>query len=94
MFRVYWMWPGVSLGGREVAVGHVDGDPLLAFGAEAVGQQRQVRVLVATIARRALDRLELVLEDRLAVEEQPADQRRLPVVDRTGGGQAKQLHQK
>src|SRR5256885_11974144 len=28
--------------GGEVAVGHVDGDALLAFGRQAVGQQRQV----------------------------------------------------
>jgi hypothetical protein len=35
--------------------------------------------------------LELVLEDRLGVVEQAADQRRLAVVDRTGGGEADQL---
>ena len=53
MLRVYCTWPGVSammnlrLGRREVAVGHVDRDALLALGAEAVGQQREVGVVVA-----------------------------------------------
>jgi hypothetical protein len=48
MLRVYCSWPGASPmmnlrdGGGEVAVGHVDGDALLALGAQAVGQQRQV----------------------------------------------------
>ena len=66
----------------EVAVGDVDGDALLALGPQAVGEQRQVRVLVAPLAAGALDRLELVLEDRLRVVEQPPDERRLAVVDR------------
>ena len=35
--------------GREVAVGDVDRDALLALGAQAVGQQRQVRVVVAAV---------------------------------------------
>jgi hypothetical protein len=35
--------------------------------------------------------LELVLEDLLGVVEQPADQRRLAVVDRPGRGDAQQL---
>ena len=34
----------------EVAVGDVDGDALLALGAQAVGEQREVRVLVAALA--------------------------------------------
>ena len=101
MLRVYWMWPGVSammnfrFGRGEVAVGDVDGDALLALGPQAVGEQREVRVLVAPLARRALDRLELVLEDRLRVVEQPADERRLAVVDGPGGGEPQELrHQK
>ncbi len=48
MLRVYCSWPGVSAMmnlrrcGGEVAVGDVDGDALLAFGAEAVGEQGEV----------------------------------------------------
>ena len=56
MLRVYCSWPGVSAmmnrrcGGREVAVGDVDRDALLALGAQAVGQQRQVEDVVAACA--------------------------------------------
>jgi hypothetical protein len=48
MLRVYCTWPGgvgddeLALGRGEVAVGHVDGDALLALGAQAVGEQREV----------------------------------------------------
>ena len=49
MLRVYCSWPGRvgddELAPRrvEVAVGHVDRDALLALGAQAVGEQREVR---------------------------------------------------
>ncbi len=66
----------------EAAIRDVDRDPLLALGAQAVGEQRQVDVVVAAAARSVLDVLELVDEDLLRVEEQPADQGRLAVVDR------------
>ena len=39
------------LGRGEVAVGDVDGDALLAFGAQPVGDQREVGVVVAALAR-------------------------------------------
>ncbi len=48
MLRVYCTCPGVSARmndrcrRREVAVGDVDGDALLALGAQAVGEQREV----------------------------------------------------
>ena len=73
----------------EVAVGHVDGDALLALGAEAVGQQREVRRVVAARAVLAsLDGLELVLEDGLGIVEQPPDERAFAVVDAAGGREA------
>ena len=75
----------------EGAVGDVDRDPLLALGAEPVGEQREVDVAVAAPLRGLLDVLELVEEDLLRVVEQPADQRRLAVVDRARRDQAHQL---
>ena len=66
----------------ERAVGDVDRDPLLALGAQAVREEREVDVAVAAALRRLLDVLELVDEDLLRVVEQPADQGRLAVVDR------------
>jgi hypothetical protein len=77
--------------GGEVAVGHVDGDALLALGLQAVGQQRQVD---GPAGGAALQRVELVGEDGLAVEQQAADQRALAVVDGAGGEESKRLHQK
>ena len=77
--------------GREVPVGDVDRDALLALGAQAVGEQRQVHVAVAAPLGGLRDVLELVLEDRLRVVQQPADQRRLAVVDRPGRREPQQL---
>ena len=97
MLRVYCSWPGVSAmmkrrcGGREVAVGDVDRDALLALGAQAVGQQRQVEEVRAHPLARLLDVLQLVGEHLLGVVQQPPDQRALAVVDRAGGGEAQQL---
>ena len=79
-----------ALGCGEVAVGHVDGDALLALGAQAVGHQGEVGVFVAAFPRRAFDGGQLVLHDGLGVIQQPADQGGLAVVDRTGGGKAQQ----
>jgi hypothetical protein len=36
-------------GRREVAVRHVDGDPLFALGLEAIGEKRQVDAFVAVL---------------------------------------------
>ena len=73
--------------GGEVAVGDVDRDALFALGDEAVGEERQVEREPAPL-RRALDRRELVGEDRLRVVEQAADQRALAVVDAARGQEA------
>jgi hypothetical protein len=84
----------LALRGREVAVGHVDRDALLTLGPQAVGEQREVGVVVAPGDRRRLHGRELVGEDRLRVEQQPPDQRGLAVVDGAGGGETEKIHQK
>jgi hypothetical protein len=76
----------------EVSVGDIDRDALLAFGPQAVGQQRQVGVLLAALAAGPLDRGQLVLEDRLGVVEQPADEGALAVVHRACRGEAEDIH--
>ena len=78
-------------GRREVAVGDVDGDALLALGPQAVGEQGQVGV-VAPCDAGALHRLQLVLEDGLRVVEQAPDEGGLAVVDGAGRGESQQLH--
>ena len=79
------------LGRGEVAVRDVDGDALFPLGAQAVGHQRQVGVVVSALLGGALDRGQLVFHDGLGVVQQPADQRGLAVVDRAGGGQAQEV---
>ena len=68
---------------REIAVGHVDRDSLLALGLQAVDQEREVeREAAHAEARRVgAGRLELVVVDAVGVVEEPPDQGALAVVD-------------
>ena len=76
----------------EEAIGDVDGDALLTLRGEAVHQQREVDILAlrAHAPTVGFERSELILEDQLGVVEQPPDQRRLAVVHRPAGDEAKQ----
>src|SRR5690606_14947824 len=76
----------------EVAVGDVDRDLLLALGAEAVGQQREVQPVLAGAPARAPDLLEPVLEDRLRLVKEPPDQGALAVIDATGPREPPDVH--
>ena len=76
---------------HERAVGDVDRDALLALRAEPVGEQREVHVAVATALARLLDVLELVGHHLLRVVQQPAEERRLSVVDRAARDEAEEL---
>src|SRR5690606_7808375 len=78
-------------GSGEVPVGDVDRDALLAFAPQAVGEQRQVGVLVAAAGADGLHGVPLVFEERLRVVQQPPDEGGLAVVDAAGGGEAQQL---
>ncbi len=75
---------------REIAIGDVDGDALLALGLEAVEQQREIDLLAggAVLARVAFERAQLIVEDEVLLVEQPADQRRLAVVHGAAGQEA------
>ncbi len=79
------------LRGREIAVGDVDRDALLALRPQPVGQQREVDEVVAHALARRLHLRELVAEHLLGVVEQPADQRALAVVHRAGCGEPQQV---
>ncbi len=65
--------------GREIAVGHVDGDALLAFGGQSVGQQRQIRLA------RALHAGQVVLQHGFGVDQQAADQRAFAIIHAAAG---------
>ena len=75
---------------REIAIGDVDGDLLLALGLQPVDQQREIerrRLARAGPLRRALH---LILVDQLGVVKQAADQRALAVIDAAAGEKAQQ----
>ena len=73
--------------GREIPVGDIDRDALLALGFQSIDQQGEIDIVAdrAVLLRIAFERRELVVEDRVLLVEQPADQRRLAVVDRAAG---------
>ncbi len=80
---------------REVPVGDVDRDPLLALGPQTVGEERKIDRPGGPVLRRLLHRVQLILVDRPRVVEQPPDQRALPIVHAAGGADAEQTrHQK
>src|SRR6185369_11655905 len=83
----------LALLAREIAVGDVDRYALLALGAEAVDKQREVHRLplrsVALAVR--LESRELVVEHLSCLVEQPADQRRLAVINAAAGDEPQQL---
>ena len=76
---------------REVPIGNVDRDPLLAFRPQAVGDEGEVEAFLPTALRRRRDRVDLVVEQALRVVEEPPDERALAVVDRSDGREPQQL---
>ena len=76
----------------EVAVGDVDRDALFAFGAQAIGEEREVHGVEPLGLAGALDARHGVFEHLLGVVKQPANERALAVIDGAGGGEAKKVH--
>ena len=72
----------------EVAVGHVDGNALLALGTQAVNKQGKVHAIEAAVGGGALHGLHLVCKHGLGVIEQAADEGGLAVINGAGGAQA------
>src|SRR5207253_207863 len=75
------------LGSGEVAIRDIDRDALLAFGLQAVGQQREVDAFAAAPFVFALRPFDLVDEGALGFDKKPADESRFSVVDIAGGGE-------
>ncbi len=78
-------------GRLEIAIGHVDGDALLAFGAQTVGEQRKIYR-----ARRAIDAAvfyggQLIFENGFGIVQESADQRGFAVVHAAGRRESKKL---
>src|SRR5699024_4310742 len=49
--------------GGEIAIGDVDRDSLFALGAETVGEESEVGVVITALDARALYRFELIFKD-------------------------------
>ena len=83
----------LALGSTEIAIGHVDGDALLALGLQAVDQQRQVDVIAggADLLGVLGDGFQMVFVDHLRVVQQAPDQGALAVVDVATGEEAQQF---
>ena len=81
-----------TLLGREVAVGHVDSDALLALRLQSVYQQRQVELfaLGAVTLAVVVQRGELIFIDLTRIVQQAADQRAFAVVDAAAGEKTQQ----
>ena len=75
---------GALIGGK-VTVGHVDGNALLALGAQAINQQGKVHAVEAAIGGGTLHGLDLVREHGLGVIEQAADEGGFAVINGAGG---------
>ena len=80
----------LALFGAEKAIGDVDRDALFAFGGKAINQQREVDLLPlrALLLAVGFQRGQLILEDHLAVIEQPPDQGGLAIVHAAAGDEA------
>ena len=74
-----------AAGRREIAIGNIDGDALLALGPEAIGEVGEIDLAAAGDVGGALQRLELVLHQAFGIKKQPADERRFAVVNRAAG---------
>ena len=79
--------------GREIAVGHVDGNALFALGFQSIEQQGIVDVFagIADALAVALQGIQLVFVDFLAVVQQPPDEGGFAVVDRAGCEETQQV---
>jgi hypothetical protein len=76
----------------KVTIGNVNGYALFAFGTETIGKQGQIDVVVPSLLATALDRLQLILKDRLGVMKEPANEGALSVVHASRGGKPEEVH--
>jgi hypothetical protein len=72
----------------EVAVSDIDGDSLLALGAQAVGEIGEIDLAATGDVGGTLQRLELIFHEVLRVVKQAADERGLAVIHGAAGIEA------
>ena len=77
--------------GAEVAVGNVNGDALLALGAQAVGQKRKIKRTAGAVDFAFLHRSNVIFVNGLRVMKQASDERGLAIVHAARSGKAEQI---
>ena len=77
---------------REVTIGHIDRDTLLAFGAEAISKVCEIDLSAAGDVGGALEGLDLVLHEGLGVVEKASDQGRLAVINGSASVEAEKVY--
>ncbi|CAB4790593.1 unannotated protein [freshwater metagenome] len=77
--------------GGGVAVGHVNGDALVALGTKTICHEAEVEVTDATLGRSSRHGLELVIEELAGVDEESTNERRLSVVHTADGGKTQEV---
>jgi hypothetical protein len=81
-----------ALLGREVAIGDVDGDALLALSLQAVHQQRQIQFFALGTVTLAvvMQRRELIFVNLAGIVQQAANQGAFAVIDAAAGQKTQQ----
>lgn len=82
----------LALVGREEAVGHIDGDALLALCGQTIDEQREVQLaaLRADFLGVRNQCFHLILKQHLGFVQQASDQRALAVIHAAAGDEAQQ----
>ncbi len=75
----------------EIAVGDVDGDALLAFRAQPVGEEREIDGAAGTIEAAVPHRSQLIFVHGLGIVKEPSDQRGLAVIYTAGRRKAQHI---
>jgi hypothetical protein len=76
---------------REIPIGDVDRNSLLALSAKPVREQRKINEPGRPIDLALLHRSELIFIDSFGIMQKPADQRGFPVVYASGSRETKQV---
>ena len=81
-----------AFGRGKVAIGHVDGDALFSFSAQAVGEQREIHISVTPLAAGPLHCFQLIFKNGFAIIQQAANQGTFAVIHTASGGKAQHVH--
>src|SRR5260370_35311746 len=76
---------------REIAVSHVDGDALFAFGTQAIGEQRKIDWSSRAVDTALLHRSKLIFAHGLGIVQETPDEGCIASAATSGGSEARHL---